>query len=733
MQLVSIRIERYRSIESASLDDCGNLNVLIGKNNSGKSNVLSAVRTFFDFLTAEGNVARIDPPVGSITDWYKRDDLSPIVIVAALYPSAGEMEDIRKVIAAEAPQMRNALDEISLETGLECQLTFLRNPQRVGYISDISFGPSSDSTARRVILHLDPEAGYEIANREKELRELRRQIDGIEQFTSEFSGDATEQWRSIKDRGMPIHIALGRARLRRLGEDLLSLMNQMVRRSDTAEEFLSLLDARLNELQARFAVITQTEIRCKFQTFSGESTTIPSYARKIAELIGSLKVHHLLEQRRPIGEEEASRFLSLKTSRGQGEVLREIQSTVADLLGVRIDAFSSDSRTGRASLMEAELDVDDFLVQVNGSGIREALRLILDYEFVRPNIILVEEPEVHLHPALEIAMMQYLKKISADCQVFLTTHSTNFLDVADLRNVYLITRDASTRVQLLSVDDAEDSIPEELGIRLSSLFMYDRLVFVEGPSDEQILRSFASTLGINLGQAGVGFVTTGGARNFTHYANASTLAFLAKRRVKLYFIIDRDERDALEIEDLRIRLSDMGELNVLQRRELENYLVVPRVLAEYISEKGNLPPITDLSEIEGPINAAADDLLETAAERRVLRLACRPVIPDRRKVIDRSDQDFISALQERMTEAEGCLISSKEKISVWLEEARASLSEMPKDDRLPLIPGDEILTAVFHKYGLRFNKRKDGPKVAALMNANEIATEIANILRNLTR
>ncbi|GAA3100426.1 hypothetical protein GCM10020254_52400 [Streptomyces goshikiensis] len=93
-------------------------------------------------------------------------------------------------------------------------------------------------------------------------------------------------------------------------------------------------------------------------------------------------------------------------------------------------------------------------------------------------MMLVEEPEVHLHPALETALMQYLKNISKDCQVFLTTHSTNFLDVGSLRNVYMIRKSPDTQVQLLDVTEAEEAVPQELGIRLSSLFMFDRLIFL---------------------------------------------------------------------------------------------------------------------------------------------------------------------------------------------------------------------------------------------------------------
>ncbi|HKB42726.1 MAG TPA: AAA family ATPase, partial [Gemmataceae bacterium] len=136
------------------------------------------------------------------------------------------------------------------------------------------------------------------------------------------------------------------------------------------------------------------------------------------------------------------------------------QNTVENLLGVQIDAFQSEAdsrvvdpsglqRSRRRPESSAELDIDDFLADVNGSGIREALRIILDYEFERPQVLLVEEPELHLHPALETSMMRYLKGITSDCQVIITTHSTNFLDTAEMRNVYLVSKPDSTEIQLL--------------------------------------------------------------------------------------------------------------------------------------------------------------------------------------------------------------------------------------------------------------------------------------------
>jgi hypothetical protein len=511
----------------------------------------------------------------------------------------------------------------------------------------------------------------------------------------------------------------------------------MIRSSESYEDFKDRLSSYASEVRGRLSNLLSTESEIKFETFSGEATVVPKYVATIVELISDLRMHHLSEQRTPIGPEEANRILRLKTSRGQSQVLRDLQDSVTELLGVQIDAFSSDidessieRQSARGSAMAAELDVDEFLVQVNGSGIREALRLILDFEFERPDILLVEEPEVHLHPALEIAMMQYLRKISAKCQIFLTTHSTNFLDIADLRNVYLITKDQSTHVQLLNVEEAEEAIPQELGIRLSSLFMYDRLVFVEGPSDEQVFRTFASTLGLNMSRTGVGFVTTGGARNFTHYANAATLMFLAKRRVKLYFVLDRDERDLPEIKKLREQLGDLGELKVLNRRELENYLVVPSVIARYIAKQIGIE--VNSGDVERMVNEAAEELLETAVERRVLWHTCKPLFPDRQAVIDRGDADFANVLQMQLSETEKKVSELRNLVPQLLNEARDVINSSSVEDSLSVIPGDAILESVFRNFNLNFNKRKDGPRIAAEMLPHEIAPEISELLKKLT-
>src|SRR5262249_3940926 len=200
----------------------------------------------------------------------------------------------------------------------------------------------------------------------------------------------------------------------------------------------------------------------------------------------------------------------------------------------------------------------------NGAGVREALRLVLDLELKTPRLLLLEEPEAHLHPGLEHAVYSYLRDRSHGVQMFVTTHSTNFVDSVSFQNIYLVSRNESgrTAIEQLDAGDGPLKVPAELGLRLSTVFMYDRLLFVEGPSDEAVFRELGRTLGIDLSKANVGFVQMGGVRNFAHFAADATIALLSRRRIRLWFISDRDEREDSEVRSMLQRLGQGATLKI---------------------------------------------------------------------------------------------------------------------------------------------------------------------------
>ncbi|WP_344571997.1 AAA family ATPase [Streptomyces violaceolatus] len=724
MRLSSIRACGFRSLQDVSLDDCGELNVLIGKNNSGKSNLLSAVRAFFDFFQVSGDVVSISPTVHRGTDWHRQSGKRVVTLDAKLSMNEQEISQLKEDIALEAQQLRNALFSSSAECGISVRLTFDGRDRPVGYVSKVSFFTANEEGNE--IFAMEEESAAEIALNVRRVSQAREEMEAL---NVGMGGLREDEFRMAKEVGVSYALRSHRGSL---SDSQMRSLNQIIKNASSPEEFTQICRSKVSQLKTEMEAVERAEIENPVKSFSGESTAVPDYVTKLIARIAGLRVHHLSEQRNPIGAVEARKILRLKTSRGQGAVLAGIQSVVSTLLGVQIDAFSSDETSRRGNQSAAELDVDDFLVQVNGSGIREALRLILDYEFEKPHILLVEEPEVHLHPALETALMQYLRSVSEKCQVFLTTHSTNFLDVGSLKNVYMVSKTPETTVRLLNVAEAEEAIPQELGIRLSSLFMYDRLVFVEGPSDEQLLRIFAETLGISFGQASVGFVTTGGARNFTHFATASTLTFLGKRNVRTVFLLDRDERNNQDLDKLRARIDGISELVVLDRRELENYLLDANVLARYlvIRTDGALQPSPE--EVQEKIDKACEGLRSVAIERRALKEICAPVIPRREKVITRdAEEDFLTAAKRELDEVLLAVQELRNSVEKTLQLAENDVEARWSDSKIDLIPGDEILKRLFREYGLSFNKRKDSVRIASVMTGAEIPAEMKRIIDGL--
>jgi AAA15 family ATPase/GTPase len=52
--IINIEIEKFRSCRAVQVKNCGNFNILSGRNNSGKSNILRALSLFFKNEIEEG-------------------------------------------------------------------------------------------------------------------------------------------------------------------------------------------------------------------------------------------------------------------------------------------------------------------------------------------------------------------------------------------------------------------------------------------------------------------------------------------------------------------------------------------------------------------------------------------------------------------------------------------------------------------------------------------------------
>src|SRR5260221_14761280 len=108
MNLGSISIKRYRSAQNVDVLQVGDFNVFIGKNNSGKSTILLAIRAFCTCLK-RGHVVALDVPIGNdVIDYTNRKTNDTIHITATFSISLAERDELIRDTAIEPPQLKTA-------------------------------------------------------------------------------------------------------------------------------------------------------------------------------------------------------------------------------------------------------------------------------------------------------------------------------------------------------------------------------------------------------------------------------------------------------------------------------------------------------------------------------------------------------------------------------------------------------------------------------------------------
>ncbi len=130
-------------------------------------------------------------------------------------------------------------------------------------------------------------------------------------------------------------------------------------------------------------------------------------------------------------------------------------------------------------------------VQRMGEGFKR-LFVILFYIFhPEYKIILIDEPEVHLHPSVIRKFLYILEEKQNEKQVFLTTHHPTFVQANYLPYVWRVTRDTSgnTTLHTFRKKDVDlNRFVQEINDDNSGMLFSDKVLLVEGISDRIFMR-----------------------------------------------------------------------------------------------------------------------------------------------------------------------------------------------------------------------------------------------------
>ncbi|MBL7981927.1 MAG: AAA family ATPase [Flavobacteriales bacterium] len=198
----------------------------------------------------------------------------------------------------------------------------------------------------------------------------------------------------------------------------------------------------------------------------------------------------------------------------------------ADKLDLFFSPFSTMDFYKSLDLRVRECDYSVSATEL-GEGIQNALVLSILQAFEERRkkgaILLIEEPEMFLHPQMQRSLYKTIREIALTNQVIYTTHSPHFVSVPNYHEVALVRKEsdgtAVRKSDLPTNDKFKEKLIKELDPERNELFFAKRLLLVEGDTEKLVLPEYAKQLGLDLDREGATIVEVGGKRNLPDFAS----------------------------------------------------------------------------------------------------------------------------------------------------------------------------------------------------------------------
>lgn len=155
-------------------------------------------------------------------------------------------------------------------------------------------------------------------------------------------------------------------------------------------------------------------------------------------------------------------------------------------------------------------DYNMFSMDDRSQGFKQFISILLSLSIentsgeLKNQIILLDEPEVHLHPSGVRWLKKELIEIGKNNYLFVATHSVFMLDRETKERHFLFSKDSSglTRIRQIQTDDdinSDEILSQAFGANVLTDFMSPHRLLVEGQTDKQIIQKVLDKIHANHG------------------------------------------------------------------------------------------------------------------------------------------------------------------------------------------------------------------------------------------
>lgn len=498
MKIQKIEIKNYRSLHNLIICPKGIL-ALVGRNNSGKSNLIKALELFF-----EGSTRLVNDEC-----FYNHKTGEPIEILI----SFDQLSDW------EREQFGPWMDEDNLVVGREI------------------FCTGADSyTINNLAITKVPEPEW-----------LREDI---------ISGDKITEWWSKKDElkinGLDFGVELGASKpgvgkwkeaVKKFLDEHRDEIPWKKERRENPKGYPGVLKGALPEF-IHIPAVRDISEEVKVAKTNPFGQLINSVLAKISGEQKDAISKQLKEiEKRLNRSEEGERITQIK------DVEDRLNKLMSELMECDIEIEMAMPQL-REVFGEAKIYADDGVrttIETKGHGMQRSmiftiLRAYAELAHVqkaeerageRTTIFAIEEPELYLHPQSQRTLMSVFREIaSGRDQVIYSTQSSIFVDISHFDHICIMRREKRdesyesypTQLSILTmiedlkarkgVDATEEGIREQYSHAFNPMinegFFADKVVIVEGPSEQYALPIYADAFGYNLDRNNISVVHSDG-------------------------------------------------------------------------------------------------------------------------------------------------------------------------------------------------------------------------------
>lgn len=239
---------------------------------------------------------------------------------------------------------------------------------------------------------------------------------------------------------------------------------------------------------------------------------------------------------------------------------------------------------------DVDQDNPQITLKNSGTGISQLAGMATYLLHHQENIILIDEPQAFLHPRAEVALLHLMQK--SKHQIIVASHSPVFINGARDGLVCLNKKNGFTSALNVVDSDGDTesffALAQDLGVPANHLLAGYGILWVEGPTEISVISKLRSNdkefdnllVGVNI----IPMPNTGdfAGPKVTRITRSISQVLANKVGINSALILDKEFRSQIEMDNLKSQFGDV--LHFLPAHEIESFFLVPAAVHSLMNE-----------------------------------------------------------------------------------------------------------------------------------------------------